>query len=140
MSNANAVWREEIRRRFADRTDVGEDAVYERFFSEEKLPRQDVHEALELLASEFDVPAGLLRPHDPMTLFSDPIRPRGIWQWMVFQVRSGDSQLAVTNRLAKRLGPSARKQLTNIQTVGDFVRAWCGTTSQRSRSANRATV
>jgi hypothetical protein len=139
MSNANAVWREEIRRRFADRPDVG-DAVYERFFSREKLPLQDVREALELLASEFDVPAGLLRPNDPMTLFSDPIRPRGIWQWMAFQVRSGDSQLAVMDRLAKRLGPSAREQLTNIQTVGDFVRAWCGTMSQHSRSSDRAAV
>ena len=127
MNGTDAAWRHELRRRFADRDDIGKEAVYEQFFAADGLLREDVMALLDMIELEFDLSAGLLRPTDSLGKLSDPVRPRNLWQWMVFQVRPGDSQLAVDERLLKRLKRFGTKDAwKKMETIEDIVTAWCG--------------
>jgi hypothetical protein len=127
MNGTNAAWRKELRKRFADREDIGKECLYEKFFAAKGFPRSDVLELFDTIELEFDLPAGLLRPTDSLKKLGAPVSPKNPWQWMVFQVRSGDSQQALADQLEKRLKTFGTTDLwKRVETIADLVTAWCG--------------
>ena len=127
MKSADVKWREEVRSRFAARQDLGKEGVYEAHFASMKLPRTAVLELLDLIGREYDLPPGLLRPEDSLSKLSIPPIHENWWQWLVFQVRAGDIQLTVIDELKRRSRLSAEDlQSTDIQTLADLARLWCG--------------
>lgn len=127
MTKLDRNWQAQMRSRFSDREDIGRDQVYELFFAPAGLPRADVLDLLTFIEIEFDIPAGLLRPTDRLEKLTKPVKPDGVWQWQVYQVRSGDAQFAIDEALTKRLKRFGTAETwQKIETVADLVRAWCG--------------
>lgn len=127
MNRLDQNWRTQIRRRFADRVDIGRDELYTRYFAPVGLPKEDVIALLELIELELELPSGLLRPDDSLAKLAEPVPAKNLWQWMVYQVRSGDRALEIDEQLEKRMRRYGMTGLwSNIETVGDLVRAWCG--------------
>jgi hypothetical protein len=127
MCGTDSNWRNSIRRRFSDRIDIGKDALYTQYFMKDDLSRTEVLECLELIESEYELPAGLLRPEDSLLKIFEPVPAKNLWQWLVYQVREGDSQSELNYELEKRmLKHGTINDWHKFETVDDLVRAWCG--------------
>jgi hypothetical protein len=129
MSWWNRKWRAGIRERFGDREDIGREAVYERYFASEELPRVQVFEVFDLIESEFGPIGGLLRPKDNLVeKFFTPVKTNNPFRGMTYEVRAGDSQLSIGDELEKQLkkyGISEYADWPRIETIEDLVRVWC---------------
>ena len=120
-------WRKNMLSRFAGREDLGKDDLCERHFKE--LPREEVLECLELVESELKIPAGVLRPEDKLDTLFEPVSTNNPLHWLTYQVRAGDRQGEISYQLNKRLRKHGTADAwTQIETINDLVRAWCGQT------------
>jgi hypothetical protein len=120
-------WQKAMLGRFGDREDITKEGIYIHYFQALGLPEQCVFECLDLLESEYDVPAGLLRPDDKLLKLVQPVQARNPWRWLFYRSREEDIQSEINYQLAKRL----RRHGTlgswpRIVTIGDLVKAWCG--------------
>ena len=126
----NRKWLEGIRKRFDDREDIGREAVYERFFAGEELPKAQVFEAFDFIESEYGPIAGLLRPEDNLEeKFFTPVKTNNLLRWAGYEIRAGDGQLSMGDEVEKRLkkyGIQKYRSWPRIENIGDLVRAWCG--------------
>src|SRR5437588_331179 len=130
MSWWNRKWLAGIRERFNDREDIGREAVYDRYFASERLPRVEVYELFDLIESEYGPIAGLLRPDDNLVqkLFT-PVKTNNPFRSVTYDVRAGDRELWIGDKLKDRLekyGVTTHADWRRIQTVKDLVNAWCG--------------
>jgi hypothetical protein len=122
-------WLAAIRERFADRDDIGREQVCDRYFATEGLPKKDVLECFDLIETEFGPIAGLLRPDDSLQKLFEPVSSRNPLKWVGYEVMSGDRQLWFGDELWNRMrqcGTYEYRKSIRMETVGDFVRAWCG--------------
>lgn len=128
MKEKQADWAKKITKRFADREDIGKIALYDRFFSSEGLCKEDVMDCLNLIEEEYSFPVGFLRPEDHLAKLFETVKPDNIWQWLEYQVRAGDRQGELQIQLERRLRKFGIKSewQKKIETIDDFVRAWCG--------------
>lgn len=120
-------WLAAIRARFADKEDIGRECVFERYFAKEGLPKEDVFECFDLIETEYGYIGGLLRPEDSLDKLFEPVSTKNPFHWAGYRIMAGDRQLWFGEELDKRM----RKHGTygawpRINTIGDFVRAWCG--------------
>jgi hypothetical protein len=127
MSGTENYWRTVFLGRFADREDIGKEEVYRRYWEKAGLPKADVFECLNLIESEYELPAGLLRPEDSLSKLYQPVATKNPWRWLVYQTRAGDRQSEIKYELGKQM----RKHGTlgtwaSIETIDDLIRAWCG--------------
>jgi hypothetical protein len=84
-------WFAGIRARFDDREDIGRQAVYERLFAEEGLPKNEVFEIFDFIESEYGPIAGLLRPQDNLVeKFFTPVKTNNPLRWGEHEIRAGD--------------------------------------------------
>jgi hypothetical protein len=129
MSWWNRRWLAGIRERFADREDIGREAVYERFFSSEGLAKAEVFKVFDFIESEYGPIAGLLRPKDNLVeKFFTPVKTNNPFRAMTYEVRAGDGQLAIGDELEKQLkkyGTEEYEDWPRIETIEDLVRVWC---------------
>lgn len=127
MNESTDTWTAAIRERFSDREDVGKAQAYERFFARSNLSKQAVYEVLELLESEYGVPAGVLRPSDRLDKLMMPVRPANFWQWAVYQVKQGDRHFALQEALTKRLKHFGTVEVwRDVSTLAEYISAWDG--------------
>ena len=124
MKRGGAQWHTVFLSRFADRVDIGKDRLYDQYFSH--LPMKDVLEFLDLIEFEYEIPAGLLRPEDKVRKLFEPVKPRNPLQWLVYEVREGDSQIEITNELVKREKRHGTYEKWKIETIDDLIHCWCG--------------
>jgi hypothetical protein len=124
MKRAGAHWHKVFLSRFADRKDIGKDKLYEQYFSH--LPKKDVIEFFDLIEFEYEIPAGQLRPEDKVSKLFEPVKPRNVWHWLVYQVREGDSKIEVINELVKREKRYGTYEKWKIETIDDLIQCWCG--------------
>ena len=120
------VWRDAVDGRLAGRDQLSKEDLHRQFWSE--LPQQDVLEALGTIESESDVTVGLMRPTDMLGLLFEPPPTKNPLKQMAYQVHAGDAQFELSRFLTKRLKKHGRASEWNdrIDTLDDFVRAWCG--------------
>ena len=134
MSKQDDDWQQAIVQRFDGRENLGINELYNRYFKNAGLRKDEVVECLKLLESEYRVPAGILRPNDKLEKLFNPVRARTPWQWLVYRTREGDSETEINYELGKRMQRSGTVQSwSHIQrfgdlTVSDLLRAWCGFT------------
>lgn len=123
-------WVATLLQRFADREDLGKRGVYQCYWSE--MPEPAVMELFDFVELEYNLPAGLLRPEDALAKLLEPVPTRNPFRWLVYQLRSGDRQSELDRQLAKRMRAfGTLGTWTNIETVDDLVRAWCGRQSSK---------
>lgn len=127
MNGTDTYWRAAILSRFAGREKLSKEELYDSYFRQEGLPKEAVLECLGLIDEEYEFLAGFLRPEDKLKKLFEPVATKNPWRWLVYQVREGDSETELGYQLGKRTRQhgtfDARK---DIETVGDFIRAWCG--------------
>jgi hypothetical protein len=125
----NRKWIDAIRKRFADRQDIGRERVYERYFAEEGFAKKEVFEFFDLVESEYGGIAGLLRPDDSLEKLFRKVPTKNPLHWGEYEIMAGDRELWFGDQLIKKMrkhGTYTAKQLPQMETIGDFVRAWCG--------------
>lgn len=122
-------WLAAIQQRFADRQDVGRQRVFEMYFAREGLPKEEVFECFDLIETEFGYIAGLLRPENRLEKLFQMVSSKNPFNWAGYQIMAGDRQLWFGDELLQRMrehGTYPYRNLIRIETIGDFVRAWCG--------------
>lgn len=118
-------WRREFLGRFSDREDLGSEGVWTAFWQD--LPRESVFELFSLIELEFGLGCGLLRPTDPLSKFSDPLKTWNPLAFPLLEGRRQDAFLEIGYQLGQRLDRfGTREGWSGIRTVDHFVRAWCG--------------
>lgn len=127
MNLADRKWTNEMRSRFSDRELLSRDKCIELYFEPLGVPREMALECLKLLEFEFEVPIGLLRPADKLSELFRPVKTMNPWKWLFYRTREEDSQSELNYQLSKRLRQLGTFELwENIETIEEFVRAWCG--------------
>ena len=127
MSKSSSRWHESLLKRFADRNDIGKDRLYAEYFMKDNLPKKEVLECLSLIESEYDLPAGLLRPTDKLNKLFEPVETKNPLLWLIYQTRADDRKSELNYELAKRMRQHGiLGKLSKIDTIGEFIRAWCG--------------
>ena len=120
-------WKQQMLARFADREDIGGERLYDVYFKTQGYPKSEVLKCFDLIESEVGIQPGILRPTDKLNLLFQPIETKNPFKWMVYQVRGGDMQAAISSELTQRLrAHNTFDDWTQIDTVEDLVRAWCG--------------
>ncbi len=128
-------WLSAIRERFNDREDIGRDRVYEIYFAKEGLPKEEVFECFDLIETEYGDIAGLLRPQDSLEKLFKPVPTKNPFRSIKYELVAGNRQLWFGDDLFKQMrkhGTYEQRQLIRVETVGDFVRTWCGWLPQPS--------
>lgn len=131
MNLADTNWTNELRSRFGDREVLCRDDCYRQYFEALGLPKDEIMECLNLIESEFEIPVGLLRPKDKLSLLFAPIQTKNPWKWLVYRTREEDSQSELNYRLSKKLrkhGTLGQWKMNKIESIEDLLRAWCGRT------------
>jgi hypothetical protein len=129
MSRSYAHWQQAILDRFADRADIGKLELYARYFEEPGLSKQCVMECFELIESEYEIPAGLLRPEDKLAKLVDPVKAKNPLRWLFYRSREEDIESEINHQLAKRMRRHGTlNKWPKVETIDDLIRAWCGLT------------
>jgi hypothetical protein len=119
--------------RFEGRKDLGKSELYERYFKGEGLSLAEVIECLGLIESELGISAGVLRPEDKLDMLFEPVPTNNPLKWLTYQARAGDRQAEISYQLTKRLTRYGTfDDWTQIETIDDLVRAWCGKIPRRA--------
>jgi len=119
-------WHRAFLRRFADRTDLGKDEFYQRYFQQEDIEREAVEECLSLIESEYQISPGLLRPEDKLDLLFQPVKTRNPFLWVLYRSREEDSESEIRYQLGKQMRRHGTLNEWQIETIDDLIRAWCG--------------
>jgi hypothetical protein len=117
-----------------DRVDLSKDELYRTYWSHLALPREQVLECLELIERECGISAGRLRPGDALQDILTPKATSNPLRWVFAQFRKGDRENELSYQLQARLrehGTEASWPM--VQTVDDFIHAWCGKTTAKPR-------
>jgi hypothetical protein len=113
--------------RFPNRENLSLEALYDRYFAKENLPKTESLELMTLLADELALPVGMLRPEDTMADVLQPVISGNPLRWIEEWTRAADGKAELNDRLRRRLtelGTLDRWQ--DLPTIADVVRAWCG--------------
>jgi hypothetical protein len=125
-------WKRQMLARFADREDIGVEQLYDLYFRTQGCARSEVLKCLDLIESDVGIHPGILRPTDKLNLLFQPIETKNPFKWMVYQVRGGDMQAAISSELTERLrAHDTFDDWDQIDTVEDLIRAWCGLKPKR---------
>ena len=113
--------------RFADRKTLDRETLYNTYWAAEGLEPAAFYELVELIEEAYDIPAGLLRPTDPIAKLTGRVPERRWWRGPIHDVMAGDREFWLQEELDKRLKRSGLlQQVERINTVDDLVRCWCG--------------
>ena len=123
----DSAWHSAITDYFAQRESLSPAELCARYFPTN--PSHAVIECLSLLSDEIGVPIGKLRPTDEISFLIMPLSAKNSWYKMLYETKAGDIQLELTTNLQKRLKDFGTDNYwRQIDTVADFVQAWCGET------------
>jgi len=132
MRDPFSPWRRAILARFNDRKDIGKREIYIRYFKPRGLDEDCVMECLELIETEYQIPAGVFRPEDKLEKLFEPVRTKNPLRWLIYRAHEGDSETEINYQLGKRMRRygtiqswSHVKHFGNL-TLGDLIKAWCG--------------
>jgi hypothetical protein len=121
----NRVQPHQILKRFSDRPDISPDETFRSYWSE--LPREEVQQLFDLIAIEFGVSGGLLRPDDSLDKLVEPLATKNPLLWFAYQGAAGDKQNELSYELDKRLKKFGTKaEWPSISTIDELMRAWGG--------------
>jgi hypothetical protein len=134
MEDSLSTWKDDLRRRFADREVLSDDDSFERFWAAVGVGREVVDGALATLEEELGIERGRLRPTDEFDeIFRRPPQRR-FFRRVAAEIQAGDAQLYIALELERRLKElgfdrRARKACARegrLLTLAAFVREWAG--------------
>jgi hypothetical protein len=125
-------WHEQILGRFPQREPLSLEESLRAHWTE--FNQNAAKAVLELIEDEYGIPAGTLRPSDPLRLLLEPVKVRNPLQWLFFQSRSEDLQSELEYQLRRR---GNTRNPAQILTIGDYVSAW---QTPEARRQNRETT
>ena len=118
------AWSETLRGRFPRDEVLDRESAFQRYWNE--FPKRDVFEFFDLVEVEYGIPAGLLRPEDPLALLLTPISTKNPLKWLFFQASTEDAASELNYRLGKRLARAGVQPVEKpLVTIGEYVRFWC---------------
>ena len=124
---AHSDYRHGLIARFDEREVLSKDELYLRFWADDGLNRTEVFELLDLIEEAYDIPAGLLRPEDPIDKLTDRVPEKRWWRGPVHDVIAGDRQFWLQEELGRKLKRyGISKKVERVHTIGEFVMVWCG--------------
>jgi len=113
--------------RFGEREVLSKNELYDRFWADRGLDRTEVIGLFDLIEEAYDVPAGILRPTDPIEMLTDRVPEKHWWRGPIHDVIAGDRQFWVQEELDHKLKHyGTSNYIRRIQTVDELVLAWCG--------------
>lgn len=130
-------WDEWLRDRFADRQVLPRDEAKRLFRAD--LPGELVDEFFDFFELEYSAPAGILRPSDDIRRLTDPISTRNPLRWLAVEPGLEDKASELGYQIGRRTKRFGLSLPAPVQTIGDYVRAWCGhptTRQDRPRQGN----
>ena len=90
-----------------------------------------------MLEVEFSLPPGLLRPQDDLNMLFESVETKNPFKWLVYRTRAEDGKSEVNSQLFKRMERYGTVGTwSQITTVDDLVRAWCGLKAAETHSSS----
>jgi len=117
-------WDEWLRDRFADRQVLPRDEAKRQFWAD--LPSKPVDEFFDFFELEYSAPAGILRPDDDIRRLTHSIRTKSPLRWFLVEPARGDKASELNYQLVNWAKKAGLLAVLPVQTVGDYVRVWCG--------------
>ena len=113
-----------IRARFADREDLGRAGAVTAYWSH--LPRVPLDELFDLIEAEFSLPAGLLRPEDPVARLTAPLAIENPLTWLWAEAALEDAASELDYRFRKRVKAAGMAVPAVFpETIERLVDLWC---------------
>jgi hypothetical protein len=113
--------------RFGERDVLSKDELYDRFWTDRNLDRTEVIGLLDLIEEAYEIPAGILRPNDPIEMLTDRVPEKHWWRGPIHDIIAGDRQFWVQEELDHKLRQyGTRDHIRRVHTVDELVLAWCG--------------
>lgn len=124
-------WEKAVKNRFADRPVL--DVVQFASLFNPPVDVESVEQLRAVIAGEFALELGLLRPEDQLeTLLAHPSSGGNPFRWLFYEGWSREGSNELDHQLTKRLEDRAiPRPWPKIRTVGDLVTAWAGQPTAR---------
>ena len=124
---AHKDYRAGLLARFGERNVLSKDELYARFWADRNLDRTEVIGLLDLIEEAYEIPAGILRPNDPIEMLTDLVPETHWWRGPIHDVIAGDRQLWVQEELDHKLREyGTYNHIRRVHTINELVLAWCG--------------
>jgi hypothetical protein len=113
--------------RFAGREALAKDELYQAHWAQMGLDRNEVFELLDLIEEAYDIPAGLLRPSDPIDKLTDRVPEKRWWRGPIHDVIAGDRQCWLQEEFSRKLKKHGLTEgVEKVETIHELVMIWCG--------------
>ena len=119
-----ASYRKGLRKRFDGRIALSNEEWLQRYGSDDS--RADVYEFLSRLETIVGIPAGLLRPEDPITLFTAPPPARNWWRDHFHDFFAREALKELEDELNdRRKTRGLSQEYPPPETVAELIDLWC---------------
>jgi hypothetical protein len=113
--------------RFSDREAMSKDQLFQRYWKPSGLDRTEVLELLSLIEEAYGIPAGLVRPSDPIDKLTDRVTEKRWWRGPIHDVIAGDRQFWLQEEFGRKLKKyGLSKKVAKVETINELVMLWCG--------------
>lgn len=121
------TWNQHFRASLEGREELELPQLREMFSVPARVATERFLECLMVFQQEYDVSFGLLRPDDSLGIFLEPSPTKNPFRWLFARARAEDRASELNFRLFKeRKRWRAPTLKAGPQTIGEYVRAWCG--------------
>jgi len=117
-------WQEWLQERFNDRPALTREEAVRNFWR--NLPPDALAEFFKLIESEYQLDIGLLRPDDNLARLTTPIKTKNPLRWFAVEPGLEDRASELNYQIAQRAERFGLAQHLPVQTIGEYVRVWCG--------------
>src|SRR5690349_6575452 len=124
---AHSDYRNGLLARFSDREALSKDQLFQQCWEGSALDRKEVFELFSLIEEAYEIPAGLIRPNDPIDKLTDRVPEKRWWRGPFHDVIAGDRQFWLQEEFERKLKKYclSRKD-SKVDTINELVFIWCG--------------
>jgi hypothetical protein len=124
---AHDDYRNGLLARFADREALAKGELFERYWADMGLDRNEVFDLLDLIEEAYDIPAGLIRPNDPIDKVTERVPEKRWWRGPIHDLIAGDSQFWLQEEFSRKLKKHGLSEsVEKVETIQELVMIWCG--------------
>jgi hypothetical protein len=129
-------WQSALLKAFSGREPLSSEEMWRSYWPD--LDREAVEDLLSLISAEYQISPRVLRPSDRLETFFRTPTTANPFKWLVWETRSSDRKSEINMQLhRKQKHHSTAGMWSNIDTVDDLVRVWCGCLPSTVRKPNK---
>ena len=118
-------WQLWLQKRFGDRPALPRAQARATLW--QHLPTRAVEECFAFFEEEYGIDPGLLRPTDPLTLFTEPVQTRNPLRWMAVEPRLEDRASELNYRIVQQAAKHGKlDEWLPVDSLDDYFRVWAG--------------